>query len=859
MHLKGKNLSEVSFPVGGIGAGCIGINGIGQLSDWEIFNHAGKYLTNLCSHFSARAERNGKVLDARIVNGPQTQFLSGRPADPQILYKDFGWGPDSETLCGFPHFRECELNGEFPAAEYSFSDPVFPGKIKMTAWSPFIPGESDLASMPCAMFDFEIENTTNKTTDYSLIGVLSSKWINPEKPGSSVIAENGLTQLVLKSQERKNSLEYGELALSTDAERVSWQEYLFRGVWCDTREVYSRDLFTPGPFRNRVYTTPEKKKPDSGLLAAHITLKPRERKTVHFILSWYIPNRSNDWADQNALKKQMKESGIKKNFWRNYYTKLCSSAADASRKIFAEYDRIRNDVFTFRKTLHDSSIPEAALQGAAENLAVLVSPTCLRVEDGTLWGWEGVGMVKGACPGTCQHVWNYAQALSLLFPDLERSIRESQFKYGLDKLGKLHFRLQLPLGIKAQPDWMRPCADGSLGEVMKTFREWKISGDTKWLKKLWPSVKTVIGYAWSPHNEDLWDPKKTGLISGRQHHTLDVELFGPSGWLEGHYLGALKAGAEMAEACGDSAFAKECRSIFERGRKAAEKVLFNGEYYIQKVDFTDKNVFKPFLRGDETVDNNYYWSSELKQLKYQYGEGCEIDSHLGQWYASLYGIGDVFDPKRIRTTLRSIYKYNFRKKMSDFVNTWRVFALNDEAGTVICTWPDESKKPMIPLPYNSETMTGFEWAAACHCIMIGERKIGETIAKAIRDRYNGANRNPWNEIECGSNYARAMAAYAMLQAYSGFQYDMTQKKIGFAPKIEGDFSCFWSLGTVWGNFSRTGKGIGIEIRHGNAEFEQFAIDASSIRLNGKKLNAKRKNGILHCKVRLKTGDSLLFE
>ena len=197
--------------------------------------------------------------------------------------------------------------------------------------------------------------------------------------------------------------------------------------------------------------------------------------------------------------------------------------------------------------------------------------------------------------------------------------------------------------------------------------------------------------------------------------------------------------------------------------------------------------------------------------------------------------------------------------MSDFVNTWRVFALNDEAGTVMCTWPDESKKPMIPLPYNSETMTGFEWAAACHCIMIGERKIGETIAKAIRDRYNGANRNPWNEIECGSNYARAMAAYAMLQAYSGFQYDMTQKKIGFVPKIGGNFSCFWSLGSVWGNFSKSRKGILIEIQHGSAEFEQFAIDASSLRLNGKKLNAKRKNGVLHCKVRLKAGDSLLFE
>lgn len=858
MRLKGKHLSEVSFPVGGIGAGCIGINGIGQLAEWEIFNHAGKYQPNGCSHFSVRAERNGKVLDARIVNGPQTQFLSGRPTDPQVMFKDFGWGPNADSFCAFPNFRTCELNGEFPAAEYSFEEPAFPGKIKMTAWSPFVPGESDLSSMPCAIFDFEIKNTTGKTTGYTLAGVLSSKWISTKKPGNGILCKNGRTQLVLKSQKKKTSLEYGELALSTDAENVSWQEFLFRGTGCDKREVYGRDLFTPGPFKNRVYTTPCKE-PDSGLLAAHITLKPGECKTLHFILSWYVPNRSNDWTDHETLEKQLKESGLKKNFWRNYYTKLCTSAADAAQKIFADYDRIRKDVFTFRKTLHDSSLPEAALEGAAENLAVLISPTCLRLEDGTFWGWEGVGMVKGSCPGTCQHVWNYAQALPLLFPDLERSIRESQFKYDLDELGKFHFRLQLPLGIKARPDWMRPCVDGTFGEVMKTFREWKISGDTKWLKKLWPSVKTAIGYAWSPHNEDLWDPEKTGLITGRQHHTLDVELFGPSGWMEGHYLGALKASAEMAEACGDPAFAKECRKIFERGRKAAEKLLFNGEYYIQKVDFTDKNVYKPFLSGEETVDNNFYWSSELGQLKYQIGEGCAIDSHLGQWYASLYGIGDVFDPERIRTTLKSIYKYNFRRKMSDFVNTWRIFALNDEAGTVICSWPDGSKKPLIPLTYHSETMTGFEWAAACHCVMAGERKIGETMAKAIRGRHNGANRNPWNEFECGSNYARSMAAFAMLQAYSGFRYDMTKKKIGFAPKTDGDFSCFWSLGTVWGNFRRTGKGFEMEILHGGAEFGQFAIDASSVSLNGKKLKAECRDGVLHCKVRLKTGDSLFFE
>ena len=162
-------------------------------------------------------------------------------------------------------------------------------------------------------------------------------------------------------------------------------------------------------------------------------------------------------------------------------------------------------------------------------------------------------------------------------------------------------------------------------------------------------------------------------------------------------------------------------------------------------------------------------NGEHRELKYQIGDGCSIDSHLGQWYASLYGIGEILSPRRMRSAIRAIYKYNFKRSMRDQLNTWRVFSVDDEGGTVICSWPRGTRKPMIPLPYNTETMTGFEWAAACHAVMMGELRIGNRMAAAIRGRYDGGKRNPWNEIECGSNYARSMAAYAMLQAYSGFR------------------------------------------------------------------------------------------
>ena len=856
MHLGGSHLKEVSFPVGGIGAGNIGIDGSGHLRDWEIFNRAGKYIGNGPSHFAVRAERAGKILSAKILNGPLMENRSGSIGENKLNgYVGFGWGPSRETLCGFPHFKSCELDGAFPVANYDFFDSEFPGKVTLTAWSPFIPGESDISSLPCAIFELSILNDTDAAIDYQCIGVLSNPW-RGEKASNKVETCNGVTRLILKNDEPKDSFDYGELALSTDSCGCSWQEYLFRGVWSDLLEVYAHDLMQAGPFKNREYSTPSTSR-DSGLLAVPLTLMPGERRTARFIISWYIPNRRNDWDDQEKLETLLKESGNIENRWKNYYATLCQSAAQASELIFNDYERIRKDVFLFSDTLHNSTLPESALNGAAENLAVLISPTCLRLEDGTFWGWEGVGRESGSCMGSCQHVWNYAQALSLLFPDLERTLRESQFRFNFDENGGLRFRLMLPLGVKTTFLW--PCVDGTFGEIMKTYREWKVSGDTDWLKGLYPMLKRAMEYTWSPKNPHKWDSEKTGLLTGRQHHTLDMELFGPSGWLQSHYLGALKALTEIADICGDNAFSEQCSKIYKNGRLLTEQNLFNGEYYIQKIDLDDKETMTPFFSSDECRALERYWDAEHGEIKYQIGEGCVIDSHLGQWYASLYGIGEILDPEQIHTNLKSIFHYNFKESMAEFINTWRIFSLEEEGGTLICSWPSGKRRPVIPIPYNTETMTGFEWAFAAHCVMVGETEIGEKVANAIRARYSGDNRNPWNEIECGSNYARSMAAFAMLQAYSGFHYDMTVGMIGFAPKVAGDFRCFWSLGTVWGEYERQESTQTIRILHGKANFRRFEVEASAVSLNGEPLqNAVSHSGGINCNVNVKSGDVLIF-
>jgi non-lysosomal glucosylceramidase len=457
----------------------------------------------------------------------------------------------------------------------------------------------------------------------------------------------------------------------------------------------------------------------------------------------------------------------------------------------------------------------------------------------------------GCCEGSCTHVWNYAQALPFLFPKLERSMREADFRYNLRSDGGMAFRLQLPLGSYISP--FRPCADGQFGGVMKTYRDWKICGDDTWLKSLWPKVKASLEFAWSPENEDRWDPDKTGVLWGRQHHTLDMELFGPNAWLTGFYLGAVKAAAEMAEHLGEKESAAEYRTIFERGKTWTDEHLFNGEYYIQQIDLKDKALLERFdttpdLHGNTVLDA--YWNDEHQEIKYQIKDGSMIDQLLAQWHANLYGLGDLFDPVQTKIAIANVYKYNFKTSSRDTYNPCRIYSVNDEAGLVICVWPNGTYQPMIPLPYAQETMHGYEYAAACLMLQNGLLDEGMTVVKSVRERYDGEKRNPWNELECGSNYARSMASYALLNAFSGFEFDMVQKTLGFKPiRLERDFHSLWSLDAAWGEVEITQNTINLQVHGGELSLKTLKLPfvgkgITAVLLNGEKITFEWKQGVL---------------
>ena len=826
---KGEKASAISFPLGGIGTGCLGLSGEGRLIDWEIGGMPSKGSLNGLSHFAVRAESMGEVLDARVLHGDLPPPYMGRHSRER--YTGFGFGPEAGLMAGMPHFRDTTFEAYFPFARIRFLDRQFPGKAALTAFNPFIPLNEKDSGLPAALFEVELANTHEGEVTYTVCLSVANPFAGEARNVAAPNGRGGGGAVTLQGRAdpvagcrcgdgkgAPTGIPLGDLTLATDCEDVRVTPYWYRGRWFDSLHVFW-DGFSKGA------TPPERAYgPGSGdhaSVEAAVRLSPGERKAVRFALAWHVPYVSAYWKGGGGGGPDDPGQGR----WKNHYATVFRNSSETAAYCLANWRRLYDESALFNRTLFESTLPEPVLDAVSANLAVLKSPSCLRLEDGTFYGFEGCHCHEGCCPGSCTHVYNYAYALPYLFPRLERSMRTADYRHNMRGDGAMSFRIELPLG--SDRSGFRPCVDGQMGGVVKVYRDWLISGDTDWLRSIWPGVRKSLEFAWAETNEDAWDPGRSGVITGRQHHTLDMELFGPNSWLTGLYLAALKAASCIAAALGEDALAAEYMVIFGKGKAWVDEHLFNGEYYFHEIDLNDRSILERHgegasLHGDDAV--SAYWNEEAGEVKYQIGEGSSIDQVVAQWHANICGLGEVFDRGKVRKALESIYKYNYKGNIRNVTNPNRVFCLNDESGAVICDWPEGRRVPAIPVVYASETMEGFQYQAAAHMVQEGMADKGLRLVKSVRDKYDGHKRNPWNEFECGSNYARSMASYSLLLAYSGFAYSAPEMAMGFSPISEDGYSSyFWSTETGWGGYQSSAGEAVLTVCYGYLELKRLRL------------------------------------
>lgn len=541
-----------------------------------------------------------------------------------------------------------------------------------------------------------------------------------------------------------------------------------------------------------------------GSVGESFNLKPGESREVTFLLTWYFPNRPSYYDGSDVTE-------ILPNDWNqalptdgatiigNMYSNWFGSAEDVALYLQKNYARLSKLTHLFHDTYYNNTtVPYWLNQRLLMPLSTLATETCQWWANDKFWAWEGVG----SCVGTCTHVWNYEQALAHFFPELERNIRErTDFDISFQKDGS----------ILARNGWGGVLIDGHAGAILKAYREHLNSKNDLFLTRNWDRIKRATIFL---INED---GDEDGLIEKIQANTYDIAFYGANTYVGSLYLAALKAAGAMAVAMNDTAFAARCRKIDSAGQANTVKRLWNGDYFVQHVDLK-------------------------AHPEYQYNDGCLSDQLFGQTWNHLNNLGYIYPKDKVRQTLQSIWKYNWAPDVAVQNRVHppeRTYASFGEPGLLVCTWPKSQHMGEKGVRYRDEVWTGIEYQVATNMIYDGMTEEGLSIVKAVDERYSPEKHNPWNEIECGDHYARAMASWGVMLALQDYRYNGPEGIIGFNPRIQGsDFKGFFTTAEAWGNLSQTVKGNeqrnAIAVKYGDLSLRQVELGSdkkpASVRL-----------------------------
>ncbi len=786
-----QHLDRIAMPVGGVGTGDIALGGNGEWKEVEIMNKPGM---DFFGSVTPKRAPSFIVFVKDASGNKMTRALMG----PVASYEYEGWEGSHASNHGLPRFSTASFEVAYPFGTVNLDDPAMPVTCKARAFNPFVPADADASGIPIAIIRYEIRNKTNSPLTVSVAGVMDNfvgmdgsnlefdsftRTVFPvgTKKNINTFQESGNLKGIYMSSDSVNhdASAWGTIALTTaEPGTVTYRTQFDPKGWNSNVNDMWDDISDDGQFTERHFQ--EKVDSPGAGLSIEFELAAGATREVQFLLTWNFPNRK-DWTDKVTVG--------------NYYSTKYLNAWDVAEKTLPRISELEARTVDFVNLIVKSDYPEVIKEAALFNSSTLHTQTAFRLKDGNFFGWEGVFNSTGSCYGSCTHVWNYEETTPFLFGELAKSMRRVEYLHALnDTTGLMSFRVSLP--FDKTKNWKAAAADGQMGTIMKVYRDWQLSGDDAFLHEVWPGVKKALSFAWIAGG---WDADKDGVMEGCQHNTMDIEYFGPNPEIEFWYLGALKAAAAMAHHLKEKSFEETCNKLFQQGSTWTDQNLFNGDFYIHKIQPM------PELSAIASGTIIGMGAKNLKDPEFQIGEGCLVDQLVGQNMAHICGLGYLAKPENIKKTMESIWKYNHVKAFGTKFNNMRTYVLGDESGLMITAYPDPSRRPRIPLSYYSEAWTGLEYTAASGMIYEGINDIAINVMNDVRARYDGKKRNPFNEAECGNHYARAMAAWSTMLAFSQFNYSAVEAHLTITSK-PGTY--FWSNGYAWGDIVVRDGGAG---------------------------------------------------
>ena len=807
--LETKDLKYIGMPVGGICTGQVYLGGDGQLWYWDIFNVS---MLNPGNEGGHRFYVNPQAQEKRFENGFGLTIKQGSRTFYRALNQS-----------GFSDIR---FEGEYPIGNVYYEDAELPVSASLQAYSPFIPTDADNSGLPLTVLEYTIRNSSDFDIDVEITGWLQNMSCFFSGKGENgnheniIESGNGQTRLICDgpSELKEKLADWGNMSLtlleegeaSAEASRLDGLPMYFG----DSKKKKARAVIG-----NELV----------GSVSGNVQLAPGESKTFTYLLSWYFPN-IHLWNEAHHWKNI-------KNL-RYYYSSKFNDATEVSDYVI-DNQWLLSETKNWNKTWYSSSLPEWFLDRTFLNVSTLATNACVRFNDltddpdneGRFYTMEGVYLGHG----TCTHVFHYEQALGRVFPNLARQLRE-QIDLGLSYKdnGIIKYRSEEYSGY-GQQDGRDYAIDGHAGTIMRVYREHTMAIDHSFLKNNWSKIKQSIQYMIDHDMEKTG--KADGVLEGVQYNTLDRMWYGKITWISGLYAAALKAGAKMASEMGDKKFAKTCDKIAALAFQNISSELFNGEYFIQKLD--PEHLDAP--------NSN---------------KGCHIDQLLGQYWSTQMGLGDIVPNDEVKKALKSIMKYNFVENYGEYLEKAEIpisrwYGDKDEPGLIMCSFPKggADKAPgkinndweKLVVGYFSELWTGQEHQVAATLIAEGMIDEATKVIQAVNKRYSGERRNPYNEIEYGNHYTRAMSGYAPFVSASGFTYNGPNGTIGFSPKMDAeDFKSAFIAAEGWGHFAQqvteNNQKATLQITYGALNLSQINLVSQ---LNNEVNNIQVKlNGIL---------------
>lgn len=778
-YLKSKNeLQYIGMPVGGITCGTVYLRGDGRLWLWDIFNKNQEGIEPKVLDW--KEGDKDKKIRPRDGAGYVAPAKNIYPLEQGFVVKIEYDGKSIIKKLEEKDWDEIEFEATYPMATIRYIDKHLPVEISLQVYSPFIALDEENSGLPATIFSFHVSNKSKMPVNVALLGWLENKaGIDSAKNDlheryNTILSGKGFQAVEESVRDKKDSST--EIKLQPDFGSLSIASLNEEGK-------VNTGLSWPlpeNPFE--IFMDKETIKAiDEKLIGAVISqhqLLPGKNVSSNFVLSWYFPN--------------LKFKGIGGE--GRYYQNKFHSAGEVAQYIRQNFKKLSSQSKLWKETWYDSTLPWWFLERTFLNISSLATTTCHRFQSGRFYAWEGVG----CCPGTCTHVWQYAQAVGRIFPALEKETRENiDLGIALEPNGAIGFRAEAN---------MNPAIDGQAGTILRIYREHQMSADDTFLKNYWTKIKRTIQFVINA------DKNKDGMEDTPMENTLDAVWSGEISWIVGLCIAAVKAGEIMAEEMNDTVFADECKEYVAKGKMNMDEKLFNGEYFIHRPD-----------------------PKEGRKKLGSY-DTCYIDQVYGQSWAFQVGLGRIIDKEKTLSALRSLWKYNYTPDVGPYIKKHpggRPYALAGEGGMIMDTNPKKEANPYgeevtWQVGYFNECMSGFEHGVASHMMAEGMTDESLVLSRTIHDRYHAYKRNPFNEIECSDHYARAMASYGTFVTACGFEYHGPKGYIRFAPKWNKEnFKAPFVTASGWGSYSQqvlNGKQVyHFELKYGSLRLQKISL------------------------------------